>query len=181
MDSNYWKNAYQDTWDMSSKRENAIIKWIADTTGLTAKSIGLGAGTKDFISGSADENGHQKGDADLLVVGTNIYIEVTGPLSKSVSPDSPLWLRPDKFENAGMNIQNGHDTFFVHHCPSAKLWRVIHMDEALFQRYQNGAFPIVTPTIRGRKETYVAVPSDDPCVLPLCHLKQYLSNIKSSM
>lgn len=73
MDSNYWKNAYRDTWDMSAKRENAIIKWIADTTGLTAKSIGLGAGTKDFISGSADENGHQKGDADLLVVGTNIH------------------------------------------------------------------------------------------------------------
>ena len=63
MDSNYWKNAYRDTWDMSSKRENAMIKWIADTSGLTAKSVGLGAGTKDFISGSADENNHQKGDA----------------------------------------------------------------------------------------------------------------------
>ena len=174
MDNNYWKNAYQNTWDQSSERENFMVTWIKENTGLTAEVIGLGAGTNEFIGGSAEENGHEKGDADLHIVDTDVYIEVTGPLSTKVSTDSPLWFRPDKFNNAVRNKRKGHDTFFVHHCPSANLWRVIHIDDHLIERMFNHEFPIVTPLIRGRRERYVEVDSKDPCIESLEYLKQYL-------
>lgn len=174
MDNNYWKNAYQTTWDESSKRENFMVDWIKDNAGLTAEIIGLGAGTSDFIDGSASENGYEKGDADLHIINTNIYIEVTGPLTKSVSVNSALWFRPDKFENAIRNMTNGHDTFFAHHCPSGDLWRIIHIDDKLAQRYQRHEFRIVTPWIRGRQERYVEIPSNDICIKSLEYLKDYL-------
>lgn len=174
MDNNYWKNAYQNTWDQSSERENFIVNWIKESTGLTAEVIGLGAGTSDYIDGSANENGYEKGDADLHIIDTNIYIEVTGPLTKSVPVYSALWFRPDKFENAIRNMTNGHDTFFAHHCPSGDLWRIIHIDDNLAQRYQRGEFRVVTPRIRGRLERYVEIPSNDICIKSLEYIRAYL-------
>lgn len=173
-DSNYWKNAYKETWAASSKKEIYMVQWIKENTGLEAEIIGLGAGTDDFISGSASANGYDKGDADLHIKNTNIYIEVTGPLSTRVPAHSPLWFRPDKFNNAVRNARRGHDTFFAHHCPSADLWRVIHIDDALIARLYRHDFKVVSPIIKGRKETYVEVPASDLCVQPLEFLRQYL-------
>lgn len=174
MDSNYWKNAYKGTWAASSKRELYMAQWIKDNTGLEVEVTGLGAGTNAFISGSASENGYDKGDADLHIKNTNIYIEVTGPLSKTVSSNRPLWFRPDKFNNAVKNARRGHDTFFVHHCPSEDLWRVIHIDGELIARLYRHEFITVSPIINGRKEVYVEVPASDCCVHALEFLQQYL-------
>lgn len=174
MDKDYWKKAYQDMWDDSSAREERMIQWLQRITGRRVETTGLGAGTTAFLSGSARDNGHSKGDADLHIVDTPIYIEVTGPLSAKVPADAPLWFRPDKFSNAVRNARAGHDTFFAHHCPSEDLWRVIHIDQALIQRLCIPDFKIVTPTIRGRTERYVEVPAGDPCVRPLSFLQDYL-------
>ena len=174
MDSDYWKRAYQNTWSASSAREDRLARWLERITGRKAERSGLGAGTDDFISGSAKANGYSMGDADLHIVGTDIYVEVTGPLSKFVSADKPLWFRPDKFDNAVENAGKGHDTFFVHHCPAKDLWRVVHIDRETAQRYLHRAFPVVTPTIRGRKERYVEVQANDRCVRPLSYLRRYL-------
>lgn len=174
MDNNYWKRAYQNTWDASSEREKFMINWIMINTGLTAERFGLGAGTSDFIDGSAEDNGYEKGEADLHIINTNVYIEVTGPLTKSVPVSSALWFRPDKFENAIKNMSNGHDTFFAHHCPSENLWRIVHIDDELAERYLDGDFRIVTPCIRGRQERYVEVPSNDVCIKSLNSLLTYL-------
>lgn len=174
MDNNYWKNAYKDTWDISSKREEFMINWIRDNTDLKAVPAGLGAGSDEFISGSAAENGLEKGDADLHIVNTNVYVEVTGPLSDKVSVYSPLWFRPDKFYNAVQNAKKGHDTFFLHHCPSENHWRVIHIDKEMIQRLFNKEFKMVFPIIRGRQEKYVEVPANDPCVKPITFFRQYL-------
>lgn len=177
MDSNYWKNAYKGTWDASSRRELYMVQWIKESTGLEAEVTGLGAGTSTFINGSASQNGYVKGDADLHIKNTNIYIEVTGPLSKTVSVMRPLWFRPDKFNNAVQNARKGHDTFFVHHCPSENVWRVIHIDEKLIARLFKHEFNIIEPIINGRKERYVEVPANDSCVKPIEFLKQYLIKI----
>lgn len=177
MDNNYWKKAYSNMWDASSKREEFMIDWIKENTGLTAEPIGLGAGSDEFIDGSAAENGFDKGDADLHIINTNIYVEVTGPLSDKVSIYSPLWFRPDKFNNAVRNARSGHDTFFAHHCPSRDLWRVIHIDDELIQRLFNREFKTVHPNIRGRQETYVEIPANDRCVKTIDFLRNYLNEI----
>ena len=122
MDENYWKDAYQDTWDESSKREKRLKVYLERLTGMKCEESGLGAGSSQYISGSAARNGYQKGDADFLIQGTSIYIEVTGPLVKTVQPTAPLWFRPDKLNNAIKN--RDHDVFLAHHCMSVDLWRV---------------------------------------------------------
>lgn len=171
-DEDYWKKAYKDTWSESSKREKRLMTYLEKLTGVNCAESGLGIGTSEYISGSAARNGYQKGDADFLIEGTNIYIEVTGPLVKSVQPSAPLWFRPDKLNNAIKN--SNHDVFLAHHCMSVDLWRVIHVDQEFKHRFRSYEFKVVTPVIRGRKERYVEIETTDRCVKELNYLVAYI-------
>jgi hypothetical protein len=164
-DFNYWKNQYKDTWGQSSQRETAIARYLEEATGRTIKPVGLGAGSADFLSGSAAAHGHAKGDADLVVDGTNIYLEVTGPLVPSVVIDAALWVRPDKVDNARRN-KDSHETWVVHHLPKNDLIRVIYLGDQFWTALDAGDFPIVTPRIRGALERYHSIPATHSCVQP---------------
>lgn len=174
-DQDFWKKAYQKEWGEASKRENRMIKMIQDKTGLEAEPYGLGAGSTEFLHGSAASNGSKKGDADLHIKDTNIYIEVTGPLVDSVPTSAPLWFRPDKIENAISSLKE-HDTYLVHHCPSEDCWRFVHVDSELKDRYENKEFPINPHSIRGNTETYAEIPANDPCVKPISELFDHLKD-----
>lgn len=178
MNENYWKDAYQNTWDESSKREKRLMAYLEKLTEMKCAESGLGAGSSMYISGSAARNGYQKGDADFLVQGTNVYIEVTGPLVTTVQPTDPLWFRPDKLNNAIKN--SNHDVFLVHHCMSVDLWRVIHVDQEFKQRFREYQFKVVTPYIRGRRERYVEIEINDRCIRNLDYLVAYLKKIKET-
>lgn len=173
MDSNFWKDAYKNSWKLSSKKESEIANLITSNTGLTVIPVGLGAESSDFISGSASQNGYQKGDPDLKIENTNIYLEVTGPLSDKVKSSEPLWFRPDKIDNAKSKF-GSHDTFLLHNCPGENLWRVIHIDKSFIEKYDAGHFKTVRPYIRGNKEKYVEISAGDECVKPLSVLMEYL-------
>ncbi len=154
-DADYWKRLYQQSWDIASKREQAVIQRILQETGKIAVFVGLGAGSADFHSGTAASQGFEKGGADLQIADTNIYLEVTGPQVKSVTLDKPLWLRPDKIENA--QSHEDHDTWVVHWLERDGTLRVIHLDQQFFQSYDSNELPIVRPTIRGVTERYVEI------------------------
>ena len=166
-DENYWKDRYQGTWDRSSQREAKLAEYLEQKTGLVVELCGLGAGSTAYIAGSAAKNGHEKGEADLHVLGTNVYIEVTGPLEGNVGPEEPLWFRPDKLDNALANRARGHDVFLAHNCPAARLWRVVHVDEELVRRYRAGAFPVRSKRIRGAVEHFVEIGAQDACIQPI--------------
>lgn len=172
-DDNYWKNAYSQTWEESAEKENLFKRLIEAETGCALLKKGLGAGSTDFIDGSAAKNGKEKGESDFQVEGTNIAIEVTGPLKKNVSSDAPLWFRPDKVEYASRTTSE--DTFLVHYCPAAKLWRFVHVDQLFLGAYQNNKFERIKPRIRGRYENYIEIPATDECVRPIEELYQYVS------
>lgn len=178
MNENYWKDAYQDTWEYSAAREKRLMVYLEKRTGLKCSASGLGAGSSVYISGSAATNGYQKGDADIVIDGTNIYVEVTGPLVKTVKPTAPLWFRPDKLNNAIRN--SGHDVFLAHHCMSADLWRIIHVDMEFKNRFRGNEFRIITPYIRGRQEKYVEIETNDRCIHNLDYLVHYLNKIKEN-
>ena len=112
-DENYWKSRYSNTWNAASKREAYIASLIEQKTGKKVQLTGLGAGSTEFISGSAARHGQEKGAPDLNIVGTNIYIEVTGPQSNYVKSHAPLWVRPDKVAHAEKNLSN-QKTWVVH-------------------------------------------------------------------
>lgn len=79
MDKNYWKEAYKEYWEISSKKEIFVKELIESKTGFKTLEVGLGAGSEDFLSGSASDYGLTKGDADLYVIVPDTYVEVTGP------------------------------------------------------------------------------------------------------
>lgn len=161
MDSDFWKKKYSKDWDLSSKREHDLAERIQHNTHCTVEYVGLGAGSKVFLHGSAEANGFNKGDPDLHIAETNIYVEVTGPLQGSVGSDKPLWVRPDKVTNA-INHLDKRETFIAHNCPSASLWRVICIDED-FVAHQS-KFHMVHPLIGGSREEYIEIPPDNACV-----------------
>lgn len=177
-DFDYWKKQYKETWGRSSQRETAIAEYLAQASGEKIKPVGLGAGSADFLSGSASAHGHVKGDADLVVVGTSIYLEVTGPLVPSVDQNQDLWVRPDKVANANKN-KISHETWVVHHLPKNNLIRVVPLDSGFWQALEAGVFPIVTPRIRGVQERYHAIPATHSCVKSCSVLIQRLTNIST--
>ena len=173
---NFWKDIYQNTWGAASDTEEQMAAIIYENTGHPVTGYGLGAGSTEYIEGSAEANGHKKGDADLHVEGTNIYIEVTGPLSKFVDRNADLWFRPDKIENAIMNL-GSHDTFLAHYLPKEDLWRIIHIDDEFIARYRKGEFPTYTEIIRGQTETYTHVPSTYHRIGAVRHLNAYINRL----
>lgn len=181
MDENYWKRAYSQTWGLAAAREKALAEFVKDETGLDVVSCGMGTGTDAFIDGSAARNGFTKGDADLSIPAHNVFIEVTGPLSDRVQIVSPLWIRPDKIENAISNIVNGHKTFIVHHCPSVNLWRVIAINDSFVDMYRfKNEFPLVFPMIRGNVEKYVSIDARHRCIHPIEYMVNYLKTLNPS-
>jgi hypothetical protein len=162
-DPNFWKDQYKDSWAKADKRERHIIETIKEETGHVAVCVGLGAGSTDFLSGSAASRGLEKGAADLQLEGSNIFLEVTGPQTKTVKLDAPLWVRPDKIANARKNFPD-HETWIIHWLELDGTLRVIKMDQAFFLALDNNEFPLVHPYIRGTQETYHQIATAHACV-----------------
>jgi hypothetical protein len=111
----------------------------------------------------------------LLIVGTDIVLEVTGP-NVPVHTTKPLWVRPDKMKTACRRTVK--ETWIVHVTPSGTgepLIRVIHCDEALCRRFKENKLSICRPHFRGKTETYVELPAGDSCVRPLTALLERIA------
>lgn len=175
-DYNYWKDRYQPTWQQAQSKELAIIALIKQEVGLEVKPIGLGAGSAEYLSGSAAAQGYARGGADLEIVGTNIQLEVTGPLAKTVEASAPLWVRPDKIQNARSHYPEV-ETWIIHHLAKDNTLRVINLNEQFYKRLDARAFPIVNPFIRGTQETYLEIRANDPVVQPWIALIQRLKSL----
>ena len=176
-DDNYWKGSYQHLWPISGEREDDIAKLIEDSTGKTLTKVGFGTGSDKFLSGTAASHGHEKGEADLFVQGTNIHLEVTGPLIKTVPSSAPLWIRPDKIKNARTHLKD-HDTWIVHCLEKEKgrTIRAIRLDDKFLNSYDKGKFSIVKRKIRGKEETMVEIPSNDNTIKDFQVLIDYIKS-----
>ena len=175
-DDNYWKDRYKDFWGAGADKEKAVAKRVEDDTGLKVELVGFGAGSSEYLPGKASSHDHEKGSADLHVVGTNVYLEVTGPFSKFVKEAEPIWVRPDKIENAKTHASQ-NKTVVVHVLASNGLMRVISLNEDFLARYDQGEFPVVEPTIRGTKETYISIPANHEVVRTWSDFVGYLAGL----
>lgn len=172
MDKHYWKNAYKDFWELAASKEKRIKNIIESETGYKVVEIGLGAGSTEFIPGNAKENELTKGDADLYVSEKQCYIEVTGPNIK-MDFEKPLWVRPDKLENAYKKLQKGEGKLhvIVHvliQRNNETIIRVIILDKLFFEHLiTHKSFKKVHPPIRGREETYYELPPEHETIISL--------------
>ena len=180
IDFDYWKRGYQHLWGPSGDRETDVAKLVLRLTGIEAVKSGFGTGSTEFIPGQAEKHGYEKGEADLRVIGTNIKLEVTGPLTAAVGPTKPLWVRPDKIANARKHLQE-RDTWVVHCLERSQMIRVIRLDKTFFGFYDSGKYQTVYPRIRGKIETMVEIPYDDPVVKPFSALIKTIKNAKKKI
>lgn len=158
MDANFWKDRYKDHWDKAAQKEKMVIDKIERETGKKVELYGLGAGSTEFLSGSASDHNFTKGDADLYIKDVDFFIEVTGPNIK-VPPSAALWVRPDKIENALRKIRQGigKGHFIVHviersDCDQTLIRVIPIIPELQF-------LSTINPRIRGTVETYKEIPS----------------------
>jgi hypothetical protein len=154
---NYWKDKYKDFWDDAAKKEENVKKLIEKECKCKCRFVGLGAGSTNYLPGSAKLQGFKKGGSDLHVEGTSIFIEVTGPNTDRVGEDAALWIRPDKIQNALADSENDH--WVVHVLKKNAHMRTVHMNEDLKIAFKKGELKIITPTIRCAEEKYVEIPA----------------------
>ena len=184
-DSNYWKNKYSFLWKDSANRENMFKEIIEKETGLALEPYGIGAGTDKFITGSAKQNNSEKGAPDFHVVGTMIYLEVTGSFSSKTQKGDPLWFRRDKLNFAYAN-RFTHNEFLINHFASINEWFVIHLDDETFSyaissKKNGNDFQYIKPKIRNAEEEYIEVKSDSSYVGDLSDLIEYLKSVKQCL
>lgn len=170
-DNNFWKKAYKDLWEKASTKEETLRIIIQKTTGLELEPFGLGAESIDFINGSAKENNNEKGAPDYHIKNTNIYVEVTGPVSDAAKPQNGLWIRPDKL-NYAYKYLGKKDEFFVLYFPSVKEWYVLHFTEEFANHASD--FKSIKPIIRGIQEKYIEIPYNCKYINSLDYLIKYL-------
>ncbi len=180
---NYWKDAYKESWEAASTKEKAIKSLIEAQTGLSVIEVGLGAGTTDYIPGSAKDHNLTKGDADLYIPEKDCYIEVTGP-NIPMAFSKPLWVRPDKLQNTFQKIKEGRGKLHVVFHVLTEVGnkevkiRIIKLDKTFFGYLNNNAFVMAYPTIRGREEKYVELPPEHEVILNLEEFFELLKTIK---
>ena len=171
-DPNFWKDAYQDKWDVSSEREETVKRMIVEQ-GFEVKSIGFGACSEDYLSGKPEKYGYKKADPDLLVKDTNTHLEVTGTDVESVKRSDDIWVRPDKVRKIIKNQEM--DLWIVHSIDHENLLRCIHMTEETAKELDTED-RIVHPYIRGNKETYISISPDEDYIEPVGSLFEHLEN-----
>lgn len=170
-DDDFWKERYQDKWEAGNSREE-FVKGLLEDAGYAVEDYGFAARSTEFVSGSADEHGHEKGDPDLFIEDAETYVEVTGTDVASVDPEDPIWIRPDKVRNARRN--DDHDTWVLHVLDHESLTRCIHLtaevcDELLDPDRR------VYPRIRGQEEEYVEIRPDETHVKPVDDFLDYIT------
>ena len=177
-DYNYWKNKYKTLWSSFATREEQVKTIIENETDFKVEYFGTGAGTTRFIDGKSDE----KGSPDLHVIGTDIYIEVTGPLSDKVKEGSPLWVRPDKLNYVYKHMYDKNE-FIINNFKSKAIWYVIHFDEETMSyakkaKKEGTDYTKITPTIRDAKEAYIEISPNTRYVNNLQSIIDYLKSYK---
>lgn len=184
-DKEFWKNKYSFLWKKSADREKCFKEFIEKETGLKLEYYGLAAGSDKLIHGSSKDNDLEKGAPDFHVLNTDIYIELTSSNSSKTKKGDPIWIRPDKL-NFAKNNRFTHNEFIVNNFIHAKEWYVIHIDANLLgyakeKSFDNEDFAIVEPIIRGQKEKYIQINSNNPFVTGLDSLIDYLKNVKHDL
>jgi len=184
MDFNYWKRKYAEQWKDANKREEIVKNIIEEETGLEIEYYGIGAGEDTFISGSAEHNNSVKGEPDLHVINTSIFIEVTGSFSKNTKDGDPLWFRPDKLRYA-YDHRKETDEFLVNNFLYADKWYVIHLVDEFWDdiksKYDTTDYKNVKPIINGGQEEYIAINGNNPFIKDFNSLLDYLHKIRREL
>lgn len=147
-DPEYWKRLYKHLWKSGSIRESMFVE-LMHNWGLAPVKFGFEKESLDYNPNAPIEKGIP--DYYIVVHGERIYFEVTGTNVARVSPSNPLWVRPDKIDYVKRHRINGYVCHILNN--QYNRIRFINLNEIKQKR-------IIYKYIRGVRETYVEIPSD---------------------
>lgn len=93
------KEAFKGTWELSAQKEAFVKVNIELHAGVTVIESGFGAGSTEYIPGASGRYGFDKAEPDFTIEGTNVVIEVTGPL-EAVDLNKDLFINLSKVKFA---------------------------------------------------------------------------------
>ncbi len=168
-DKEYWKKAYKDIWPVSTEREKTV-RTILESAEFIVTPFGFEAESDNYNAESPDEKG--KPDYKVEIDSdAHILLEITGTNIASVTEQSAIWIRPDKF--AWADKHSVEECWFAHVLDKKGIIR--------FGRLTNGKqFPIIHPMIRGKVETYHEIDVTKMELLSLKQFIEYLTKKRSS-
>ena len=170
------KEAFKDTWHLSEKKENFVTAQIMKIAGVPVRAVGFGAGTTDYIEGSSGANGFEKAAPDLEIPGSNIRIEVTGPL-RALSPKDDLFINVEKVKFA---LDHPELEYWIAHVNGVtskrESVRMIRVGKLFRQGMDRGEILRVGIHNRGVNETFWSVPPDHYTVTTFDRFLKHLSD-----
>ena len=146
-DPKYWKRKYKEIWPAGCEREKIFVD-LFKSWGLVPIPFGFEALSTDYNPESPKEKG--KPDFYVDFDDGRIYFEVTGTDSQYVKPYYDIWIRPDKIDYVERHNIIAYTCHILNN--SYNLIRFIDMNNF-------GERRIVHRTIRGARETYLAIAS----------------------
>ena len=170
------KEAFKDTWHLSEKKEQFVIESIKSIARVPVRAVGFGAGQSGYIEGASGDHGFEKAAPDLEIPGSNIRIEVSGPL-RQMSPRDDLFLNVSKVQYA---LEHPELEYWFAHVngvtQNRQSVRMIRVGEQFRQGMDRGEILRVGLSTRGVNETFWSVPPDHYTVTTFDRFLKHLSD-----
>lgn len=174
---NAFNDSLSSSWNEPADGKSIFHELFESNTGLEL----LDTGMRTEKSRTGTTGGSTVRFAEYRVKDTRIVIEVVGFSKSKFKKSEPLLLRTDDIDEAITNKQD--DVTFAHYCPSANLWRAVHINDAFLSQYKRGEFAYTSEATKesgfARKDRYIKIPAKDACVRPIEELFGYASSAKN--
>jgi len=176
--STHMKEAFKGTWAESAKKEAFVKECIERLTGHVVIDEGFGAGSTDYIEGASGDHGYEKAAPDLQIQGTNICVEVTGPL-RPIRRGSDLLINVGKVKYAFNHPEREYWVAWSNGVTQNRQGVLMIRVGEQFARAQRRGI-IVREQFKSRNvmQFFHAVPADHHCVISFDKFLHYLKKKK---
>lgn len=169
-----FKDAFDGTWSASSKKERFVKETLERWTGKTIIDDGFGAGQDERIEGSSSSHGFEVSAPDLQVLGTDVCIEVTGPLNP-INVRKELLVNVSKVKYA---FEHPEREYWVAHVNGVtdkrRDVRMIRVGKQFHDAVTRGEIVREQFIARGVTNFFHAIPVDHPVVITFDRFINYI-------
>lgn len=178
--STTFKDAYKGTWAAGAKKETRVKELIEKHCAVAVESIGFGAGSEEYIEGSSGSHGFEKAAPDLGIVGSNIVVEVTGPLTR-VGVGEDLLINPEKVAYAKNHPELDYWIAHVNGAGPKAAIRMIHIAEIFAAEELSGKIVRDFQRTRTGKMMFFAVPPTSNAISWFATFVAYVKHQRNSL
>lgn len=178
--STAFKEVFKGTWVGSAKKEAFVKDQIELYTERTVLEKGFGAGSTEYIEGASGDHGFDKAAPDFEIQGTNIVVEVTGPL-RPIRMGSNLLINTGKVEYALDHPEKEYWMAWLNGVVRRRTdTRFVRVGEKFREGIVAGVIVHEQFESRGFQQFFVSIPFNHPSVCTFDRFIQYLNDTASN-